>query len=182
MGLSKKVRIRTDFRDATYMPRLSVEMTSEQINEAVQKAIFRLNAGQKIADGETQGVNSSRLRLGTTNSMNIVHEGMVAIGSQGDYPVANMLLLILPPEIFKPVDSGEIALAETLSQLDKKDAQIIESYKIYPVGTRFCFVHCQWVDTPWKHNLPLVEDWYRSIRRTFVALLERALCEIAHAA
>jgi len=71
------------------------------------------------------------------------------VGTFGAYSSANMLLLANG----EPIDLG----------------------KVYSAGTSLCIVHCRWEKRPWKYDLPMQEVFYRSLRRTFIGLIEQIL-------
>ncbi|MFH1291628.1 MAG: hypothetical protein ABIH87_00290 [bacterium] len=141
---------RSDWRLATYIPQLVGEATGQQIVDALNDAVWALNAGSAMAS--KYGIKTAPYKVGEIDTViQNIEPGLVAIGSTGDYPSANMALT---------VNEGDL---------------LIQPDQVYPVGIEFCIVHCQWAHVGWKHDLPIRENFYRSVRRTFAGLFEQQL-------
>ncbi len=141
-------KARSTRKEATYTPELCGAITGEQIVAALQVAMRRLNAGSSIV--ERWIVRGTPLNMGRARFVQVEQDGGVVVGTTGEYPSANMVLL---------VDGEPLIILE----------------QEYPAGTEFCFIHCRWVEYPWEHDLPMDEGFYRSVRRTFVGWLEQGL-------
>jgi hypothetical protein len=137
-----------DWKIAQYQPELKAQAGGHQIMEALDHAVLRFNAG--VATVENMNlVGKPAFRTGKLHIVSFAD----AMGTTGAYPSANMALII----------DGEPA---------RKGGR-----HVYPAGAKLCFVHCRWRDRDmWPENdLPMHDDFYRSVRRTMAGLLEFSL-------
>lgn len=144
---------RSTASEAIFRPQLEVEATGIQIISAFESATAVLNAGSKVA---RQYCASPKLyRTGDLEVVveDVSEEGIICLGSRGDYPSANMALVVLPDP-------------------NKELERTINKEELYKEGSEFCFIHVNWIKYDLKHDLPMKEGFYRSVRRTFAGLLE----------
>jgi len=141
------VKPRTDWEKAEYTPKLKADADVQKILDAFTSAILRFNAGQKLI--AIQKLANEQLRTGEVEQVCIEQDNKIFVGTKGDFPSANMLLLA--------------------------DGQPFEKDQTYHKDTSFCVIHCRWVEYSLKHVLPMQEAFYQAVRRTLTALLEQGL-------
>lgn len=139
---------RSEWSGVEYRPELLAEERGRQILDALREAMPALNVGAEMA--VKYGLKQT-YKMGRAEYVFIItDDARIYAGTTGEYPSANMALV---------VDDGEP----------------IKPQKFYPAGTRFCIIHCQWVLYNWKYNLPMQEGYYRSVRRTLAGHFEERL-------
>jgi len=140
---------RSSAEKVEYSPRLLAKVSGQELVDAMTVAIGCLNVGVQHAGAWGVAGRQSKFTMGKVESVVVMAKEGCYAGTTGEYPSANMLLLV--------------------------DGCGIELDRVYPAGASLCIVHCKWIAHQWKHDLPMQEGFYRSLRRTFVGWLETIL-------
>ena len=130
---------------------LRTKATGQQIIEVLEAAVRALDAGSNVV--ERYIVKGMPFNMGKVILLKVECGGAVIVGTRGEYPSANMIFFI-------------------------NGVPVIVPNWTYDVGTVICVIHCKWKNHPWKHDLSLIPDIYRSIRCVFTGLVEQELRRI----
>ena len=145
---------RSTWEQASYRVKLNSPATGAQILEALKQVFPALN---RLAAGPP--ANGNRYIFGTAEyEYRIDDRGRLHAGSWGEYPSANLLLL---------VGNGPI-----------------DPEKRYSEGAQLVFIHIMWNGKPWTMELRTdgddVDAFYVSVRRCAASCLERVLRQRGH--
>ncbi|MBW2968398.1 hypothetical protein KY362_08010 [Candidatus Woesearchaeota archaeon] len=151
-GLEGVYAERSSVKEATYMPNLEAAASPAQIINALEDALPYFNMGADHA--VRYGMKDRKYQTGSLDLVIDRRGDALIVGTKGPYPSANMALVAL--------DGDEVYRF------------LREGHKI-SAGTEFCFVHVQWDEHPWEHDLPMQESFYRSVRRTLAGHFEQGL-------
>lgn len=152
MGESMQVyEPRTTWDEIEYYVQLLAPMAASVVPTVWRAALSALNAGAHAA--LMYGMKDQRFRMGVARELLIDLPNGRVFGTTGIYPSANMVLLV--------------------------DQQMtITGLKTFSTGTKFGICHVkQWYmgDVDQIENLTAAPEYYRTVRRTFAALLEQEL-------
>lgn len=127
--------------------RLPKDATGLNILNAVCSACHTMtNAYKQIA---IQKLAQSKFRTGPLGFVCIDLDDTVFLGSRGEFPSANMVVLANG----RPVKRGGT----------------------YCEGVELTITHCEWEPHSWEHNLPMQDDFYQDVRKAFANWIAEAL-------